>query len=73
MSTDSHRTESDRDQDLPGLEYGSAEAGAEPDDPAAAERAAAQAPDVSDAYEEALERGAEVEGEGAVVDVEGRV
>lgn len=60
-------------QDLPGLEYGSASAGTEPADPASADRAAANAADVSDAYDEALERGAEVEGEGAVVDVEGRV
>lgn len=37
-----------------------------PDEEEAAERAAAQAPDVSRPYEEALRRGAEVKGEGQI-------
>lgn len=73
MSNEPANTDAADEPDLPGLDHGSARAGAEPDDEAAAERAAARAPDVSDAYDEALERGAEVEGEGAIVDVEGQV
>jgi hypothetical protein len=60
------------DDDLPGLEHGSAETSVESDD-AVAERAKEEAADVSDAYEAANERGANVEGEGAVDDREGRV
>ena len=57
----------------PTVEYGSAEPGVVPDDPEAAERAAELAPDVSEAYETANERGANVEGEGAIHDRQGRV
>jgi hypothetical protein len=39
---------------------------ATPEEDAAAERAAESAPDVSEAYEEAMERGANVEGEGRI-------
>ncbi len=63
----------DETPDLPNLEHGDADAGVEPDDPKAAKRAAEDAPDVSDAYGAANERGAQVEGEGAVDDREGRV
>lgn len=61
------------DDDFPTVEYGSAEAGVEPDDPAAADRAAENAEDVSEAYEKATETGANIEGEGAIDDREGRV
>ena len=73
MSRDPENPDKPEVEVLPTVEYGSADPGVEPDDPDAADRAAANAPDVSEAYEAANERGANVEGEGAIDDREGRV
>ena len=70
MSNENAKPDGD---DFPTVEHGSAEAGVEPDDPDAADRAAANANDVSEAYEKAMETGANIEGEGAIDDREGRV